>query len=314
MKVLLFSHKSDIDGMGSVILAKLAFTTVEYVLCETFNLEKEIEKYYKTNHIYDFDKIFITDLWLEEPLLTKVANDKKLRNKIYIFDHHESALLETTTKYSFATIKISDTKGLCCGTSLFFAYLLNNNYISNDNLIVTEFVELTREYDTWEWTTKYHNDIPQKLTLLFNSIGCNEYINLMFEKLNKNFQLPFFFNDLEKKIIENKTNSTKEKILNYVNKINYIEILGKKAGLIFIDYEYRNDLAEYLRNNKYEIDFVMLVALDYGTISYRSIKDNVNVRLIAEAFGGKGHDKTASSPISPKIKKDIINLLTKMPK
>ncbi len=31
MKVLLFTHKSDIDGMGSVILAKLAFKEVNYI-------------------------------------------------------------------------------------------------------------------------------------------------------------------------------------------------------------------------------------------------------------------------------------------
>lgn len=39
MKVLLFTHKSDIDGMGNVVLAKLSFSEVDYVLCETFNLQ-----------------------------------------------------------------------------------------------------------------------------------------------------------------------------------------------------------------------------------------------------------------------------------
>ena len=35
MKVLIFSHKNDIDGMGNVILAKLAFQEVDYKLCGT---------------------------------------------------------------------------------------------------------------------------------------------------------------------------------------------------------------------------------------------------------------------------------------
>ena len=66
MKVLLFTHKSDIDGMGNVVLAKLAFTKVEYRLCETFNLQNEIKKYYDNKTIYDYDRIFVTDMWLEE--------------------------------------------------------------------------------------------------------------------------------------------------------------------------------------------------------------------------------------------------------
>ena len=87
--------------------------------------------------------------------------------------------------------------------------------------------------------------------------------------------------------------------------------MGLKAGIVFIDYEYRNDLAEYFRSNHYDIDFVMLIALDYGTISYRSIKDNINVRKVAEAMGGKGHDKAASSPISLKQKEEIMKVLLK---
>lgn len=57
----------------------------------------------------------------------------------------------------------------------------------------------------------------------------------------------------------------------------YKEVLGLKAGIVFIDYEYRNDLAEYFRQKHFDMDFAMLIALDYGTISYRSVKDEVNV-------------------------------------
>ena len=31
-KILLFSHESDIDGLGCVVLAKLAFKNLDYVL------------------------------------------------------------------------------------------------------------------------------------------------------------------------------------------------------------------------------------------------------------------------------------------
>ena len=80
---------------------------------------------------------------------------------------------------------------------------------------------------------------------------------------------------------------------------------------MFIDYEYRNDLAEYFNQNHFDMDFAMLIALDYGTISYRAIKNHINVRLIAETMGGKGHDKAASSPISKTQKNELIEILSK---
>ena len=104
MKVLLFTHKSDIDGMGNVVLAKLSFSEVDYVLCETFNLQNEVSKYYDNGSIYNYDKIFITDLWLEEPTLSKIANDKQLKDKFFVFDHHESALKGDFNKYPFTPI------------------------------------------------------------------------------------------------------------------------------------------------------------------------------------------------------------------
>ncbi len=310
MKVLLFTHKSDIDGMGNAVLAKLAFDEVDYVLCETFNLQNEIAKYYDDGSIYNYDKIFVTDLWLEEPTLSKVASDEQLKDKFFVFDHHKSALEGNFNKYPFTTIKISNERGLCSGTSLFYEYLIENGFIDSNIHSIQEFSELTRKYDTWEWKTKYNNEMPHELTLLFDSVGCNGYIKLMFEKLSNSVNRNFQFSELERMLIDNKINQVQEKLSNYAKKIYYREVLGLKAGIVFIDYEYRNDLAEYFRQNGFDMDFAMLIALDYGTISYRNVKDNVNVRLIAEAMGGKGHDKAASSPISEEQKKELIKVLT----
>lgn len=310
MKVLLFTHKSDIDGMGGVVLARIAFDNVDYILCETFNLQKEIEKYYNNKSIYNYDMIFVTDLWLEDPMLTKVANDEKLKGKFFVFDHHKSALEGDYNRYSFTTIKISNNNGLCSGTSLYYEWLIEKKFLDEKSNIIREFSELTRKYDTWEWKNKYNDELPHKLTLLFDTVGCYCYINLMYKKLSENGDDKFSFNELEETLIDNKIIDVKEKILSYANKVYYKEVLGLKAGIVFIDYEYRNDLAEYFRENNFDMDFAMLIALSYGTISYRSIKSGVNVRLIAEKFNGKGHDVAASSPISNEKVDRIIEVLT----
>ena len=97
----------------------------------------------------------------------------------------------------------------------------------------------------------------------------------------------------------------------YLKKIYYRDILNLKAGIIFINYEFRNEIAEYLRENKYDIDFVMMISLDRGVVSYRSIKDTVSVRKVAEFFNGKGHDAAATNPINSMHKEQIIDMLTK---
>ena len=111
-------------------------------------------------------------------------------------------------------------------------------------------------------------------------------------------------------LIDNKKIEISEAVEEYLDRIYYKNILDLKAGIIFINYEYRNELAEYLRENKYDIDFVMMISLDRGVVSYRSTKDGVSVRKVAEYFGGKGHDKAATNPITSKSKEAILEILT----
>ncbi|MBP3581739.1 MAG: hypothetical protein J6J33_03190, partial [Clostridia bacterium] len=61
MKVLLFTHKIDIDGMGCAILANLSFDDVEIVFCETFEINKKVQEYIDDNTIYNYDRVYVTD-------------------------------------------------------------------------------------------------------------------------------------------------------------------------------------------------------------------------------------------------------------
>ena len=307
MKVLLFTHKNDIDGMGNAILAKLAFDSVDYVLCETFDLKKKVEEYFKNKKIYEYDKIFITDLCLGEENLKQIDEDEKLKGKFQIIDHHKTYEDEKYTRFSFVQVKLKNDHGLCCATSLFYEYLLNNNYLVRNDAI-DEFVELTRQHDTWEWKNIYNNEKSRELAILFDAIGINGYIKFIYEKLLK--EQTFEYSEIERMLIDNKKIEISEAVEEYLDKIYYKNILDLKAGIIFINYEYRNELAEYLRENKYDIDFVMMISLDRGVVSYRSTKDGISVRKVAEYFGGKGHDKAATNPITSKSKEAILEILT----
>jgi len=307
MKVLLFTHKNDIDGMGNIILSKLAFDSVAYVLCGTFDLIQKVNEFIDTNKIYDYDKIFITDLCLDEETLIRINEDEKLKDNFQILDHHKTYEDEKYMKFSFVKVQLKNDKGLCCGTSLFYEYLKENNHLK-ENEAIDEFVELTRQHDTWEWKNIYNNEKSRELAILFDSLGIEGYISFMYEKLLK--EEKFDFTKTEKILIENKKIEIKDAMEEYVNKIYYKEILGLKAGIIFINYEFRNELGEYLRENKYDLDFIMMISMDRDVVSYRTVKKGVSVRQVAEYFNGKGHDVAATNPITKIQQEKIIEILT----
>ena len=309
MKVLLFTHKNDIDGMGNAILAQLAFKEVDYELCGTFDLTSSVESYFEGDKIYQYDKIYVTDLCLEDPVLSKVAMDSKLEGKVLVFDHHKTFTDPKYTSHKFVTVKIEDEYGLCCGTSLFYKHLVSEGLIDKDNKCISEFVELTRQHDTWEWRNIYNNEKSRELSILFDALGYDGYISLMTEKLRD--EDVFEFNSMERVLIDNRKKQIALKCEYYKDKIIYKEILGMKAGIVFITYEYRNELAEYFRENKFDMDFTMMIALDPGVVAYRSVREGKAVRPVAELFGGKGHDKAATNPITEDMISKILDVLTK---
>ena len=311
MKVLLFTHKNDIDGMGNAVLAQIAFKDVDYVLCGTFDLTEAVNNYYKDGSIYDYDKIYVTDLCLEDPILSQLAADDKSKDKLQVYDHHKTFAVPKYTDHPFVTVQISDEDGLCCGTSLFYKHLLNENLLDKNNEAIKEFVELTRQHDTWEWKNIYNNEKSRELSILFDALGYDGYITLMTEKLKDKSTKKFEFSPMERTLIDNRKEQISQKCEYYSDKIFYKDILGLKAGIVFITYEYRNELAEYFRENNFDMDFTMMIALDPGVVCYRSVKDGVKVRPVAEYFGGKGHEKAGSNPITEDVQNEILKVLTK---
>ena len=310
MKVLLFTHKNDIDGMGNAILAQLAFDEVNYVLCGTFDLTDSVEKYYKDGSIYDYDRIYVTDLCLQDPILSKIAQDEKISKKIQVFDHHKTFAEPKYTDHPFITVQLENEKGLCCGTSIFYNHLLQEGLLTSDNQAIAEFVELTRQHDTWEWRNIYNNEKSRELSILFDALGCDGYISLMTEKLRNKETIVFDYDSMERTLIDNRKQQIAEKCKFYADRIHYREILGMKAGIVFITYEYRNELAEYFRENNFDMDFTMMIAFDPGVVAYRSVKEGVHVRPVAELFGGKGHEKAATNPITDEMLTEILKILT----
>ena len=55
-----------------------------------------------------------------------------------------------------------------------------------------------------------------------------------------------------------------------------------------------------------EIDFIAMVDMK-GSVSYRTIKDDINLgKDVAQVFGGGGHQKAAGSRFSKEVQMKII--------
>ena len=307
MKVLLFTHEQDIDGMGSVVIGQIAFQELDYVPCKTFEIDSQFKSYMDNKKIYEYDLIFVTDLCLHEPILSTINNDNILKHKVLVLDHHKTEM--ANAKYDFVNVILECGKGPTSGTYLFYEYLINNNYLKS-TFVLDELAELTRQYDTWDWV-KCGNKKARMLHLLFEQIGYKKYIEIMSDIVSKNDSI--IFSDNELNIIndwENKFKVDSAKILE--NMIIYPVIIDNteyRVGYIYTEYKYRNDFSELIKNNNVNnIDLVGMFFPNMEVVSYRGVKD-LDVSVVPTYFGGKGHKGAGTNPINNEKFKEVLKVV-----
>lgn len=307
MKVLLFTHEQDIDGMGSVVIGKIAFKNLEYVPCKTFEIDSNFKKYLDDKRIYDYDLIFVTDLCLHEPLLSIINSDNLLKDKVLVLDHHKTEI--GNTKYDFVNVILNCGKGPVSGTYLFYDYLINNRYLE-PKPVLDELVEWTRQYDTWDWV-KYNNQKARMLHLLFEQIGYKRYVEIMERIVSSSDSI--IFSDKELEIINDWESKFKEDSANILdNMIVYsLNIDGEnyRVGYVYTEYKYRNDLNELVKaNNVNDIDLIGMFFPNMDVVSYRGVKE-IDVSIVPTYFGGKGHKGAGTNPIDNEKFKAVLNVV-----
>lgn len=308
MKRLLFTHGADIDGMGSAILARVAFVDIDIIYARNVSdLETKFLNEYNSGNLYNYDIVYITDLSLKIEIADKAYNDDKLKDKLYIFDHHETALASGLNEYNNTNVHVEINGIKTCGTELYYNYLKDNGYLE-DSASISEFVEKVRREDNWEWE-KYNDILAHDLAILFNAVGINRFVDSMVALL-KEEKDSFELNEN----LSNEVNNKKEKIkLAIESSKRFVRkelIDGIKTLIVFITYEYRNDVADYFKkNNDIDYDVVAMIALDNDQISIRSLKSNNYARILAEKYGGGGHDTAAAIPLDYNNKSKIVDTL-----
>lgn len=305
MKVLLFTHSQDIDGMGCAVLGYQAFSDITVVPTKTFEITSNVKAYIEDNRIQDFDRVFVTDLCVKEPVLKEIDQDENLKSKITILDHHKTEIEEGNNKYDFVHIIVEKNGRKESGTSLFYQYLIENNDL-NATTFLDELVEWTRQYDVWDWKRE-NNEKARYLHILFELLGYEKYIEIMKEKVKTEKHLTF--NEEEMNLIYEFLNRVEEDIEVCLQKMKIVSLHIKnkdyKVGYLKCPYKYRNDVNEVALKKGYDIDMVGMIVEEVGSVSYRQVK-NVDVSIVATYFGGKGHFSAGSNPLTNEKFREMI--------
>ncbi|HOP65411.1 MAG TPA: hypothetical protein PLX66_00020 [Bacilli bacterium] len=294
-KNLIISHASDIDGMSPAILARLMEKDIDIIFCEPI----EILPVLKEIDPSKYQTIYITDLPINSNAALYIDKNKGLKVKIKHFDHHES---DINSNYSFINEVVSTNGVKESAASLFYKYLLGL-YPSNEiltNPLLEVYINAVRTNDTSEedWLSdnpSKHFLLGRKITILLSLIGHEKFINKfigLFKSLGS---------DIFTKEEMNMIAVREEYIANHIKKCDEelikMDIKGRKVGVV-ITTEYRSEVGNALSKKYPELDYILIVDEKRRSFSFRTVRPDVNVFLIAKSLcsTGGGHPKAAGMP------------------
>ena len=170
----LFTH-NDLDGVGCAILAKLTFQKeVEVHYNSVGSLNIQVEKFIEAGNTEH--KLMITDLSVNERNEALITTFIENGGNAILIDHHKSALPLNEHSWGNVTVEYEDGR-LTSATSLLFDYLKEEGQI-NTNKAIEDFVELVRQYDTWEWDANGNTE-AKRLNDLFYMLSIDEFVERM---------------------------------------------------------------------------------------------------------------------------------------
>ncbi|MFE8699492.1 DHH family phosphoesterase [Cytobacillus sp. FJAT-54145] len=292
----LYTH-NDLDGVGCGIVAKIAFgEQVEVRYNSVMGLDHQVARFLdRIKQKKNTDaKFFITDLSVSDENAKEIESFVKGGGKAKLIDHHKTAL--RFNDYSWGKVRVNYDDGrLASATSLFYEYLMEHRLIEPSTAL-HEFVELVRQYDTWEWEEN-DNMKAKQLNDLFFMGSIDEFEEKMVLRIKKNKH--FEFDEFEQKLLE----IEEEKIERYTRrkKRELVQsFIGDYcAGIVHAE-SYHSELGNELGKENEHIDYIAILNLGGKKISFRTIHDHVDVSAIADQFGGGGHAKAAGCSMNEK--------------
>ena len=316
-KTKVLSH-TDLDGIGCVILAYLSFgrENVDVEYCNYNDVNKKIREFYLCGNPEEYDAIYITDISVDEEVAEEINELFTAGQKWKLLDHHATAL--GLNQFAWCEVRVNNTIGnqKTSGTEMFFKHLVGIDHINIEvfkpevinNTI--KFVQIVRDYDTWRWKELGEEGVVCKqVNDLFYIYGREEFINWTLKRLKYWGSYSEFpsFRDEDLLLLEQK----QKDIDRYIEKkdkhlMARTDAFGYTYGVIFAE-QYFSELGNRLCELYPELDYIAMIDICDGKVSYRTVRDDLDVGgTIAHSFGGGGHQKAAGSTFDGWDVRDLV--------
>lgn len=294
----LLSH-NDLDGVGCGILAKLAFGKQVNVRYNSISgLNKQVERFLENDHQHTF--LFITDLSVNEENEKRLQTFYQQGGKVQLIDHHRTAL--SFNDYEWGYVAVEDEAGkLTSATSLLYEYLITHQLIEPSDAI-TAFVELVRQYDTWEWE-KNDNQKAKRLNALFFLISITEFEEKMIQRLKEGND--FEFDDFEKRLLDMEDNKIERYIGRKRKQLIQKKVDGYFAGIVHAE-SYHSELGNELGKEYPHLDYIVIINMGNRRAGFRTVHDHIDVSRVAAHYGGGGHAKASGCSLTKEAYKQFV--------
>lgn len=292
---VLFTH-NDLDGVGCGILVRCAFgENVEIRYNSVSSLNGQVERFLEKKRERPNEKgglLFITDLAVNEANEDGLDRYASAGGKVRLLDHHKTSL--HLNRHPWATVQVEYEDGrLSSATSLLYDYLVQHGLL-HPSKALSQFVELVRQYDTWEWE-RHHNILAKRLNDLFFLISIDEFEDTMTARVLE--QQEFAFTEFEEKILD----LEEEKIERYVRRkkreITQTFIDDRCVGIVHAE-QYHSELSHALGREYPHLDYIAILNMGGKKMSLRTIHGHIDVSEVAARFGGGGHAKAAGCSLT----------------
>ncbi|MEK3886155.1 DHH family phosphoesterase [Bacillus sp. FSL K6-3431] len=294
----LLSH-NDLDGVGCGILAKLTFgKEVKVRYNSVSGLDREVEWFFENDDKDTF--LFITDLSVNEENEKRLDVFYQTGGRVQLLDHHITAL--PFNDYEWGHVVVEDDQGkLTSATSLFYKYLLSHQLIKSSD-VVAEFVELVRQYDTWEWE-KNDNHRARRLNALFFLVSIEEFEEKMISRLKASDH--FSFDEFENKILDMEENKTERYIRRKRRELIQVKVGDLFAGVVYAE-SYHSELGNELGKEYPHLDYIAILNVGGKRMGFRTVHDHIDVSVVAGHFGGGGHAKASGCSLTEEAYKQFV--------
>jgi oligoribonuclease NrnB/cAMP/cGMP phosphodiesterase (DHH superfamily) len=294
----------DLDGLGCGVVAKLAFgERIDVSYCSYRNLNQRVEGFLE-NPGKKNEEIYITDLAVGESVEQKLAKRYEEGHPIHVIDHHVTAL--HFNQYKWGQVKVEyDSGKKACATSLFYDYLTEQELLKPTPSL-EQFVDLVRQYDTWEWDEN-NNITAKRLNDLFYIMEREKFEEGIMKRIIETPE-SFSLTETETMILDIEDNKI-ERYIHSKNRQIYQTFIDEYCCGIVHAEQHLSELGNALNKLNPHLDMIVLMNVGGKKMGFRTIHDEVDVAEFAKRYGGGGHHKASGCELgSSTFEKFVVNV------